>query len=78
MTTPPNLSREEAAAWFAAKGYKHVTVDYLRRAALGSKGPAQHRLGKFVYYAVTSLEAWLEEEIARGERGRLRGRRPAA
>ena len=75
---PPNLSREEAAAWFAAKGYTHITADYLRRAALGTSGPKQHTIARRVYYAVTSLEAWIEEEIARGERSRPRRRRAAA
>lgn len=77
--TPPNLSREEAAGWFAKKGYRHITADYLRRLALGNQGPKQHRVGKFVYYAVTALEDWLRDEIARSaDRGRPRGRRTAA
>lgn len=62
----PNLSRAEAARWFADQGITHIGVEYLEKAAARGQGPEQFRVGKYVYYSRAALEAWLSAEMERG------------
>lgn len=68
--TKTYLTRESATEWFARAGITHITIEYLaKRQALGS-GPEQVRIGKYVYYEPSALQAWLDLEIRRGHQPR--------
>lgn len=69
----PNLSRTAAAGWFTSQGFDHISVEFLEKAAAAGNGPPQFRIGKYVYYTRSALEAWLAAEIERGGRPRRRG-----
>lgn len=71
-TSPPYLSRDRAAAWFAAQGFEHVTANQLRRLASEDTGPTYCRLGRFVYYAEADLAAWLRDTLRPATEGRTR------
>lgn len=64
------LTRKDAAAWFQAKGLRHVTAKHLADLADDGRGPAYHRMGKYAYYAERDLDAWLKEALRPAERGR--------
>lgn len=72
MTEPRYLTRKEAAAWFQAKGLKHVTVAHLSDLADTGRGPPYSRMGKYVYYTETDLQAWLETAMQPSTRARGR------
>ncbi len=40
-------------------------------------GPRSYRLGRHMFYDIADLDAWLEAEAAKTERGRLTSRKPA-
>lgn len=55
------LTREEAAAWFAARGVR-VTKGYLAKLAVQDKGPAFAKIGRTPYYRPADLQAWLDAQ----------------
>lgn len=75
---PRYLRRPEAAQWFQGQGIAHVTVKHLADLADQGRGPAYHRMGKYVYYAEAALQAWLDETLQPAERGRAKPRTKAA
>lgn len=68
--TPQWLDRAAAAEWAQRRGLRHVTADYLRKAAAAGNGPRHHRMGKFALYAPEDLEAWLTASIKPAGEGR--------
>lgn len=66
----PDLNRADAAAWFQARGYTHVTTRHLARLADAGRGPPYARLGKHAYYRHADLRAWLDQALRPVERGR--------
>lgn len=79
-----HLTREDAAAYFASKGFKHLTV--LNLATMASRpngdGPPYIRMGRFTYYEKDGLDAWLAKKIAEAQMPQAplrtgRGRRQA-
>ena len=63
-----HLNREEAAAYFASKGFRHITVLSLARMATrpDGGGPSYTRFGRLTYYAQADLDAWLAQKVAAG------------
>ncbi len=71
------LTREAAVRWFHAEGITHVTDEYLRKRHCLGTGPAQVKIGKYVYYEPEALRAWLTAEITRAPQSRRRRRAEA-
>lgn len=69
-TTARHLNRREAAEWFQARGFRHVTVRHLSDLADTGRGPEYARIGKYVYYAETALQTWLDANLKPVTRGR--------
>lgn len=59
----PRITRTQAAEWFQARGYRHVTSQHLTTLAERGKGPPYARLGKYAYYDPADLEAWLIQSL---------------
>ena len=74
MSDTHNLSRERAAAWFAAEGYEHITVRALAKMAQKGRGPRFHRLGKQVYYKRDDLVSWVQATLVEVTQGRTPAR----
>lgn len=65
----PHLTRAEAAAWFADRGLKVMTADRLEKLAVKREGPPFSKLGRYVYYRPSELQAWLDAEWTRNRGG---------
>ncbi len=74
MSSQQHLSRADAAAWFAARGFTHITSAHLSDLADRGKGPPYSRLGKRAYYAESDLQAWLAASLKPATTGRQRAR----
>lgn len=72
----PDLNRADAAAWFQARGYSHVTKRHLDRLADAGRGPPYALLGNRAYYRQADLRAWLETALRPAQRGRTPPKEP--
>lgn len=70
VATPQWLDRSAASEWAQRRGLRHITPDYLRKAAAAGTGPRYYRMGKYAVYAPEDLEAWLTATIKPAEEGR--------
>ncbi len=59
-----HYSRGKAAAWFAERGFEHLTLQALNKLATRGRGPRYAYVGKYAYYSEADLTAWLSGQLA--------------
>jgi DNA-binding transcriptional MerR regulator len=70
MTAPSAIRLGTKAAAYYLGGLPESTLRYWRY--LGT-GPSSYRLGRHTFYDIADLDAWIEAEAAKTERGGLDG-----